>query len=119
MKIEQIIFCSEVSHIPKFGDEVISGGRYNLMLRDAHLPRDLQNSGYAALLCFQKKLVMKLEKFFKLNRSEEPCRKDSSVTYPALWRYNHISRGRCGVSCRICGCEYGGCASLKGMIHLQ
>ncbi len=35
----------------------------------------------------------------------------SSVTYPALWR--------CGVSCRRCGCECGGCASLKEMIHLQ
>jgi hypothetical protein len=28
----------------------------------------------------------------------------SSVTYPAIWR---------------CGCECGGCASLKEMIHLQ
>ncbi len=30
--------------------------------------------------------------------------RDSNVTYPALWR---------------CGCECGGCASLKEMIHLQ
>jgi hypothetical protein len=36
----------------------------------------------------------------------------SSVTYPAIWRCHHISRGRCG-------CECGGCASLKEMIHLQ
>jgi hypothetical protein len=36
----------------------------------------------------------------------------SSETYPAIWRYHHISRGRCG-----CECE--GCASLKEMIHLQ
>jgi hypothetical protein len=35
----------------------------------------------------------------------------SSVTYPAI--------GRCGVSCRRCGCECGGCASLNEMIHLQ
>jgi len=37
---------------------------------------------------------------------------NSSVTYPAIWRYDHISRGRCG-------CECGGCASLKKMMHLQ
>jgi hypothetical protein len=36
----------------------------------------------------------------------------SIVTYPAIWRCDHISRGRCG-------CECGGCASLKEMIHLQ
>jgi len=36
----------------------------------------------------------------------------SSVTYPALWRCDQISRGRCGCECR-------GCASLKKMIHLQ
>jgi len=35
----------------------------------------------------------------------------SSVIYPEIWR--------CGVSCRICGCECGGCASLKQMIHLH
>jgi hypothetical protein len=43
----------------------------------------------------------------------------SSVTYPAIWRCERISRGRCGVSCGRCGCECGGCASLKEMIHLQ
>jgi hypothetical protein len=32
-------------------------------------------------------------------------KKFSSVTYPAIWRCHHISRG--------------GCASLKEMIHLQ
>ncbi len=31
-------------------------------------------------------------------------RPNSSVTYPGIWR---------------CGCECGGCASLKEMIHLQ
>jgi len=36
--------------------------------------------------------------------STETNRLDSSVTYPAIWR---------------CGCESGGCASLKEMIHLQ
>jgi hypothetical protein len=36
----------------------------------------------------------------------------SSVPYPEIWRCDHISRGRCG-------CECGGCASLKEMIHLQ
>ncbi len=43
----------------------------------------------------------------------------SSVTYSALWRCDHISRGRCDVSCGRCGCECGRCASLKDMIHLQ
>jgi hypothetical protein len=38
-------------------------------------------------------------------------RKSRIVTYPAIWR--------CGVSCRICGCECGGCVSLKEMIHLH
>jgi hypothetical protein len=33
------------------------------------------------------------------------------LTYPVIWR--------CGVSYRRCGCECGGCASLKEMIHLQ
>jgi hypothetical protein len=36
----------------------------------------------------------------------------SSVKYPAIWRCDHISRGRCGREC-------GGCASLKEMIHPQ
>jgi hypothetical protein len=35
----------------------------------------------------------------------------SSVTYSAIWRCHHISRGRCG-------CECGGCASLKEMRYL-
>jgi hypothetical protein len=35
----------------------------------------------------------------------------SSVTYPAIWR--------CGVSYGRCGCECGGCAFLKEMIHLR
>jgi hypothetical protein len=35
----------------------------------------------------------------------------SSVIYPAIWRS--------GFSCRICGCECGGCASLKEMIDLH
>jgi len=38
--------------------------------------------------------------------------KNSSVTYLAIWRCEDISRGRRG-------CECGGCASLKEMIHLQ
>jgi len=38
-------------------------------------------------------------------------RKSSNVTYPAIWRCDHISRGRYG-----CVCE--GCESLKEMIHL-
>jgi hypothetical protein len=45
--------------------------------------------------------------------------KNSSVTYLAIWRYDHISRGRCGLYCGRCGCECGGCASLKQMIHFQ
>jgi hypothetical protein len=40
----------------------------------------------------------------------------SSVTYPAILRCDSISRGRCDVSC---GCECGGCASLKEIIRLQ
>jgi hypothetical protein len=43
----------------------------------------------------------------------------SSVTYLEIWRCHHISRWRCGVSYERCGCECGGCASLKEMIHLQ
>ncbi len=43
----------------------------------------------------------------------------SSVKYPAIWRCEHISRGRSGVSCGRCGCECGGCASSQEMIHLQ
>jgi hypothetical protein len=43
----------------------------------------------------------------------------NSVTYLTLWRCDHIYRGRCGLSCRGCGCEYEGCASLKEMIHLH
>ncbi len=43
----------------------------------------------------------------------------SSVTYPAIWRCEHISHGKCGVSCGRCGCKGGECACLKGMIHLQ
>jgi len=43
----------------------------------------------------------------------------SSVTYPAIWRCKHISRGKCDVSCGRCGCYCGGCASLKKTIHLQ
>jgi hypothetical protein len=46
-------------------------------------------------------------------------KKDSSVTYPAIWGCHYISHGRCGVSYWRCGCECGGCASLKEMIHLQ
>jgi hypothetical protein len=43
----------------------------------------------------------------------------SSVTYPAIWRCHHISRGRCAISYGRCGCECRGCASLKEMIYLQ
>jgi hypothetical protein len=38
----------------------------------------------------------------------------SSVTYPGIWRCEHISRGRCGVSCGRCGCACGGCPSPEG-----
>jgi hypothetical protein len=41
------------------------------------------------------------------------------VTYPAIWRWHHISRERCGVSYGRCRCECGECASLKETIHLQ
>ena len=43
----------------------------------------------------------------------------SSITYPKIWKCNHVPReiyhissGRCGISCV-------GCVSLKQMIHLQ
>ncbi len=48
-----------------------------------------------------------------------PTSNYSSVTYPAIGRCEHISRGRYGVSCERCGSECGECASLKKMIYLQ
>jgi hypothetical protein len=55
----------------------------------------------------------------ELQEESKLCTPLSSVTYPAIWRCHHISRGRCGVSYEKCGCEYGECAYLKEMIHLQ
>ncbi len=46
------------------------------------------------------------------NRTLEKSKVTSSVTYPTIQRLKHIFR-------RKCGCECGGCASLKQMIHLQ